>query len=83
MSTSERSQGPKTPSTTLQIALGVIALIVLAYSVLIATRPLLGLSVVSWLVGLYLLWWLLTLAARFVSAFERIADALERRDGEL
>ncbi len=54
----------------LQIGLAVLAAFVLAYSVLVATEPLLGIVVVFLITGAYLAW-------RFVHAFERIADALE------
>ena len=70
------------PSTGLRTAVGVLALLVLLYSVLIATRPLLGVAVVVWLVGLYLVWKFFLLASRFVRAVERIADAMERTDAD-
>ncbi|WP_246045699.1 hypothetical protein [Halorussus ruber] len=65
------------PSPNLKIALGAIALVVVLYSIVVATRPLLGVTFVVWLFGLYLLWRFFHLAARFVRAIERIADAME------
>lgn len=62
---------PEPPDTRwLRVALAVLAVLVLAYSVLIVTEPLLGVVVVLVIAGAYLAW-------RFVYAFERIADALE------
>ncbi|MFC7079861.1 hypothetical protein [Halorussus caseinilyticus] len=68
------------PSTGLRVALGVLALVVVLYSVVVATRPLLGVAIVVWLFGAYLLWRFFRLAARFVRAVERIADAMEARE---
>jgi len=65
------------PSNTLKIALGAIALLVVLYSIVIATRPVLGVTFAVWLFGLYLLWRFFHLASRFVRAIERIADAME------
>ncbi|UPV74440.1 hypothetical protein M0R89_18150 [Halorussus limi] len=58
-------------------ALGVLAVLVLLYSVLIATRPLLGVTLVVLLFGAYLAWRTFHLAVQFVAAVERIADAME------
>ena len=55
------------------VAIGVLSLALILYSVLIVQRILAGVGVVIPLVVLYLLW-------RFVRAVERIADAVE--DGE-
>ena len=55
------------------VAIGVLSLGWILYSVLIVQRLLAGVGVVIPLVVLYLLW-------RFVRAVERIADAVE--DGE-
>jgi hypothetical protein len=55
------------------VAIGVLSLALILYSVLIMQRLLAGVGVVIPLVVLYLLW-------RFVRAVERIADAVE--DGE-
>ena len=55
------------------VAIGVLSLGLILYSVLILQRLLAGVGVVIPLVVLYLLW-------RFVRAVERIADAVE--DGE-
>ena len=55
------------------VAIGVLSLGLILYSVLIVQRILAGVGVVIPLVVLYLLW-------RFVRAVERIADAVE--DGE-
>ncbi|PSP49730.1 hypothetical protein BRC75_02845 [Halobacteriales archaeon QH_7_69_31] len=55
------------------VAIGVLSLAWILYSVLIIQRLLAGVGVVIPLVVLYLLW-------RFVRAVERIADAVE--DGE-
>jgi len=68
--------------TALHVALVVLALVVLLYSLLVAARPLVGLSVVAWLFAAYLAWRLFGLAVRFVAAFERIADAMETRADE-
>lgn len=70
------------PPTGLRVALVVVALLVLLYSVLIATRPLLGVSIVVLLFGAYLLWQFFYLATRFVRAVERIADAKEESSKE-
>ena len=56
------------------MAIGVLSLGLILYSVLILQRLLAGVGVVIPLVVLYLLW-------RFVRAVERIADAVE--DGEV
>ena len=56
------------------VAIGVLSLGLILYSVLILQRLLAGVGVVIPLVVLYLLW-------RFVRAVERIADAVE--DGEM
>ena len=56
------------------VAIGVLSLGLILYSVLILQRLLAGVGVVIPLVVLYLLW-------RFVRAVERIADAVE--DGEV
>ena len=56
------------------VAIGVLSLGLILYSVLILQRLLAGVGVVILLVVLYLLW-------RFVRAVERIADAVE--DGEV
>ena len=56
------------------VAIGVLSLAWILYSVLIIQRLLAGVGVVIPLVVLYLLW-------RFVRAVERIADAVE--DGEV
>ena len=64
-------------STTLRIALIVLAVVILLYSVLIATRPLLGVQLVVLLFFAYLMWQFYHLASRFVGAVERIADAME------
>ena len=69
------------PPTGLKVALGLLALLGLAYSLLIATRPLLGVLFVVWLAGFYLLWRFLHLAERLVRAVERIAGAMEAGDG--
>ncbi|MFC4448315.1 hypothetical protein [Halorussus aquaticus] len=79
MSSGQPSERAHEPSTAIRIALGVVALLVVLYSLLIATRPLLGVTFVVWLFGAYLLWRFFHLAARFVGAVERIADAMERR----
>ena len=55
------------------VAIGVLSLGLILYSVLIPQRLLASVAVVILLVVLYLLW-------RFVRAVERIADAVE--DGE-
>ena len=55
------------------VAIGVLSLALILYSVLILQRFLTGVGVVILLIVLYLLW-------RFVRAVERIADAVE--DGE-
>ncbi|WP_132060707.1 glycerol ABC transporter substrate-binding protein [Halorussus amylolyticus] len=72
----------ESPRTALHVALGVLAVVVVLYSVLIAGRPLLGVSVVLGIFGAYLAWRLFGLAVRFVAAFERIADAMEAREGD-
>ncbi|WP_435174558.1 hypothetical protein [Halorussus sp. AFM4] len=69
------------PSTALKVALGVVAFLGFAYSLLIATRPLLGALFVVWIAGFYLLWRFLHLAGRLVRAVERLADATEAPDG--
>lgn len=61
----------------LHFVLGIVAVFVLLYSLLITARPLLGVEVILWLLGVYLLWRFLLLTTRFVRAVERIADALE------
>lgn len=63
----------------LRIALGVFALLVVLYSLLIASRPLLGVQLVMLLFVIYLAWRFFHLATRFVAAVERIADAMEGR----
>lgn len=52
------------------VVLGVLALLIVAYSLLIAQQILLGVVAIGWLFGLYLVW-------RLIRALERIADALE------
>jgi hypothetical protein len=64
----------------LKVVLAVVAVIVMAYSLLIATRPLLGVFTVAALFGAYLLWRFVYLASRLVRAVERIADSLEARE---
>ena len=71
---SERTRGP---SPAVPGALALLSVLVMLYSLLIATRPLLGVMVVVLLFLAYLLWRSLHLAVRFVAAFERIADAME------
>ncbi|USZ68168.1 glycerol ABC transporter substrate-binding protein [Halorussus salilacus] len=61
----------------LRILQALVGLLILLYSVVIASRPLLGIAVVLLLFGAYLAWQFLELAGRFVVAVERIADALE------
>lgn len=82
MATDETPSSARTASTTLRIAGGVLALVVLLYSVVVGARPLLGVAVVVWLFGLYLLWRFLLLASRFVRAVERIADEMARSENE-
>ena len=53
-----------------RLAFGVLAVLVLLYSLLIARRLLFGVSLVAWLFVVYLFW-------RFVRAVERIASSLE------
>lgn len=77
MSAEDDSTRPREPSTALRACLAVVAFLVLAYSVLVATRPLLGVFVVILLYGAYLLWRSFHLAVRFVRATERVADAVE------
>jgi len=69
MSVRDRATGP-------WVALIVLSLAVMLYSLLVAARPLAGLSVTAWLFAAYLAWRLFGLAVRFVVAVERIADAL-------
>ena len=52
------------------VPIGVVLVLLLAYSTLVIGRPLAGLGLVIPLVALYLLW-------RLVRAAERIADAVE------
>lgn len=61
----------------LRIALGLLGVLVVLYSLVVATRPLLGVVVALLLFGVYLAWRFFHLAVRFVTAFERIADAME------
>ena len=75
------ADGARDPSSALRVALGVVAILVLLYSVLILAEPLLGAMVVVWLVGFYFLWRFVHLAGRLVEAVERIADAMEAPDG--
>lgn len=63
----------KTDHQQVFAVLAVAAVIILAYSVLVAQQLLLGASVAVWLLVLYLLW-------RFIRAHERIAAALEARN---
>jgi uncharacterized membrane protein len=63
-----------------RIALAIFAVLVMLYSLLIATRPLLGVFTVVGLFGTYLLWRFFHLATRFVAAVERIATSLEARE---
>ena len=70
---SERSD----ESLLLRITLGIVAVFVVLYSLLISQRPLLGLLVVHLLFGAYLLWRFFHLSSRFVRAVERIADSME------
>lgn len=78
--TTDGTRAAEGPSTGLRITLGFVALVVLLYSVVIATRPLLGVSFVVVLFGVSHLWRFLALASRLVSAVERIADAMEDSD---
>ncbi|NHN59217.1 glycerol ABC transporter substrate-binding protein [Halorussus sp. JP-T4] len=64
----------------MKVALALLALLGLAYSLLIATQPLLGVLFVVWIAGFYLLWRFLHLAERLVRAIERIADGTEGRN---
>ncbi|WP_135806296.1 glycerol ABC transporter substrate-binding protein [Halorussus marinus] len=66
----------------LELALAVVGLVAVLYSLLIAARPLAGVTVVAWLFGAYLAWRSFGLAVRFVVAVERIADAMEARADE-
>jgi uncharacterized membrane protein len=72
--------GASEPSTATRVALGVIAALVLLYSVLVATRPLLGVLLVILVFGAYLAWRSFLLAERLVAAIERLADATEADD---
>jgi len=81
MSSTENDADAGRSPSALGLGFAVLAGLVVLYSVLILAQPLLGLSVVFWLVAVYLLWRFLELATRFVRAVERIADAMERRDG--
>lgn len=63
----------QTDDRNVLILLGVVAVLVLVYSVFVARAPLELLGFVLPLVFLYLLW-------RFVRAHERMADALEGTD---
>ncbi|WP_137287304.1 hypothetical protein [Halorussus salinisoli] len=82
MSADEPSKRAREPSVVLRAALGVLAVLAFLYSLVIANRPLLGVTFVVWLFGAYLLWRFFYLAARFVRAVERIADAMDRPDRE-
>jgi hypothetical protein len=62
---------------TLEIGLAVLAVVVILYSVVIASRPLFGVFVAVGIFAAYLLWGVLTIAARFARAAERIADSME------
>lgn len=77
MSVEDPSDGGYEPPTALRVGLGVVAVLVLAYSFLVATRPLLGVLAVGLPFVAYLCWRSFRLAVRFVRAVERIADATE------
>lgn len=64
-------------STALRTFLVFLAAVVLGYSLLIATQPLLGVLLVLLLYFAYLTWQFLGLARRFVGALERIADSMQ------
>jgi len=83
MSSRDGNASSENPPSPIQVGLVALAVLVILYSVFVITQPLLGLTFATWLLGLYLLYRFLLLATRFVSAVERIADALEHRDGEL
>lgn len=80
MSLEDDSSRTSEPSTATQVALGVVAALVLLYSVLVATRPLFGVLLVILVFGAYLAWRWFLLGVRFVAAVERIADAMEADD---
>lgn len=82
MSGEEYQGRAQEPSIALRVALVVVAVLVVLYSLVIMTRPLLGVSFVVLLFGVYLLWRFLHLAARFVRAVEQIADTLEKPNRE-
>lgn len=68
-----------TTNRQVQIGLGVVAAVILLYSVLVVQRLLLGVIVAVVLVAGYLI---VRLSLRLVRALERIADALEAPDDE-
>lgn len=82
MSSTEQEPEANQPSRAVQYGLVAVAIFVLLYSTVILTRPFFGVTVIVWMVGLYLLWRFFHLASRFVRAVERIADSMEARDGE-
>ncbi|WP_243700418.1 hypothetical protein [Halorussus pelagicus] len=82
MSGKDDSERTRKPSPVVRGTLALLSVLVMLYSLLIATRPLLGVLVVALLFVTYLLWRSLNLAVRFVAAFERIADAMENRPPE-
>ncbi len=69
----QTAMSDRSPSPSLPAAIGLTALsaLVMAYALLIVQQILLGLMVVTWLLGLYLLW-------RFLVALEALADAQQR-----
>ncbi|UPW00472.1 hypothetical protein M0R88_18465 [Halorussus gelatinilyticus] len=80
MSAEDDPSRGREPSTGLRVALGVLGVLVLLYSVLIATQPLLGVMLVVLLFGAYLAWRWFLLGVQFVAAVERIADAMDADD---
>lgn len=84
MSAEKRQPRARDPSIGFRIALVSVALLAILYSLIIMTRPLLGVGFAFLLFVLYFLWRFFHLAARFVRAVEQIADSLEKsnREGE-
>ena len=70
----------RSPSTSLPVVIGltVISAFLLVYALIIVQQILLGFMLVTWLVGLYLVWRLLVAIEAIADAHQRIAHQREQ-----
>jgi hypothetical protein len=75
------AKSPPQPSKRVQIALAVVLLVTLVYSVVIAAQILVWVVFVGVVAGIYIAWLLVIAVFRLVAAVERIAAAREAEAG--